>query len=546
MAFDPRPHWRRLIGASLAVLAAAYLAPHWVSPPDLDENRPLADRPAPPHTLKALRAFPKAADAWVADHFPLRPHLIGALNYLRLKAGVSGSPRVIVGRDGWLFSDDGSHLGAARGQPAFTDAQARDWLLALAGRTEALQRRGVRYLVVAAPDKETIYPQEGPAWYAGPDRNGAAPLLARLNARAQAGELLDLHAAMTRQARWGLKTYSRNDTHWTGLGAYVAYAAILQRLHMLGLTDGPRPLDAFAEVSESDFGKPRNLALMLGVASFVDVDYPEFRDPAVEGRLATTYLSDGLDWTRPRVVDTGQAGKPVLLMTMDSFSNALLPFLYGDFSRIVIAHNQDGLWREDLIERFKPDVVLLEVVETGLPSVMSPAPAASDAARRRIDLALAQPHRLSGVAPEPRKLRRIEGGPGDDRLDGTDGDDLIFGRPGNDTLNGGPGNDHLRGGQGNDLISGGAGDDWISGDRGDDTLSGGPGGDTFHSFAGAGLDRVTDFNAAEGDRVQLDPGTAYTVRQKGADTVVVMTQARLVLVGVAAATLPPGWISTGQ
>jgi hypothetical protein len=64
----------------------------------------------------------------------------------------------------------------------------------------------------------------------------------------------------------------------------------------------------------------------------------------------------------------------------------------------------------------------------------------------------------------------------------------------------------------------------------------------FHSFAEAGLDRVTDFSAAEGDSVELDPGTAYTVRQVGADTVVEMSAGRVVLVGVTAAALPVGWI----
>jgi serralysin len=108
---------------------------------------------------------------------------------------------------------------------------------------------------------------------------------------------------------------------------------------------------------------------------------------------------------------------------------------------------------------------------------------------------------------------------------------------------GGDGNDIVRGGQDNDLVFGGAGDDFVSGDKGNDTMTGGAGADSFHTFGDAGIDRVTDFNRGEGDRVQLDPGTQYTVSQVGADTVINMTGGgQMILVGVSMSTLTPGWI----
>ena len=77
-------------------------------------------------------------------------------------------------------------------------------------------------------------------------------------------------------------------------------------------------------------------------------------------------------------------------------------------------------------------------------------------------------------------------------------------------------------------------------------MTGGTGADVFHSFGEAGLDRVADFSLAEGDRVQLDPGTQYAVGQVGADTVVSMTGGgQLVLVGVSMSSLTGNWISVG-
>jgi Ca2+-binding RTX toxin-like protein len=128
----------------------------------------------------------------------------------------------------------------------------------------------------------------------------------------------------------------------------------------------------------------------------------------------------------------------------------------------------------------------------------------------------------------------IGGGYGNDHLFGDADNDSLSGWDGNDTVDGGDGNDTVTGGTGNDLVLGGAGDDnmnyWeqygTAQDLGNDTLDGGDGNDTFnltYAFGGvltggAGADQyllgygssvasapmyITDFDAAEGDRVSM-------------------------------------------
>ena len=104
----------------------------------------------------------------------------------------------------------------------------------------------------------------------------------------------------------------------------------------------------------------------------------------------------------------------------------------------------------------------------------------------------------------------------------------------------------MRGGQGDDTVRGDDGNDILSGDRGSDVLSGGLGADIFISFAETGLDRVSDFNVGEGDRVRLDPGTQFTLSQVGADTVIDMGVGnQMILQNVLLSTLPAGWITVG-
>jgi Ca2+-binding RTX toxin-like protein len=154
---------------------------------------------------------------------------------------------------------------------------------------------------------------------------------------------------------------------------------------------------------------------------------------------------------------------------------------------------------------------------------------------------------------------RVTAGAGDDLVYGGAGNDILQGEAGDDRIYGEAGNDRLTGGTGSDLLEGGAGDDWISdtagndmstnrmfggdgqdqvyggmgvdyiyGDAGHDLLDGfvgadhlygGGGADTFRFFAPAGstngtpsggfaglaggVDTIYDFNAAQGDRIDL-------------------------------------------
>lgn len=140
----------------------------------------------------------------------------------------------------------------------------------------------------------------------------------------------------------------------------------------------------------------------------------------------------------------------------------------------------------------------------------------------------------------------VVGGQGNDLLFGDDGDDLCYGQLGSDTIDGGAGDDGVVGGQANDVLFGGAGNDFITGDRGDDVLIGGPGADTFRTNKVSGIDRVNDFSQAQGDKVLVDAGSAYSLSQVGADTIIDMGGGnRMILVGVQLSTLTSGWITGG-
>ena len=89
--------------------------------------------------------------------------------------------------------------------------------------------------------------------------------------------------------------------------------------------------------------------------------------------------------------------------------------------------------------------------------------------------------------------------------------------------------DTLRGLGGKDTLSGLAGDDILDGGAGRDQLTGGTGADRFRFSAGSGFgqtnaDRITDFNRAQGDRIEISrqafglaAGTSVSVQSVNSD-----------------------------
>lgn len=136
----------------------------------------------------------------------------------------------------------------------------------------------------------------------------------------------------------------------------------------------------------------------------------------------------------------------------------------------------------------------------------------------------------------------LSGGQGNDVISAGGGTNVVNGNLGDDTLIGGSGHDLLRGGQGADSIVAGSGGDWISGDRGDDTIQAGAGSDLIFSFAGAGSDRVLNFDPLH-DHVLIDASAHASVAQVGGDTVLDLGGGdRLTLVGVQVTSLANGWL----
>ena len=354
------------LGAIALPATVGFLQDHGVAV--AGENRRAAPRPPLALRRKALREYPAAFEAWYNDAFGLRAPLIRGYNHAMVGwFGVSPNPKVVIGKDGWLFLGAERTMDDYRVVQPFRPQDLEAWQHALEDRQAWLAARGIRFLVVLPPNGQTVYPEFVPDAYDRVRPTSRLDQLATHLAAHSTIELLDLRPALL-AAKAHERVWHRTDSHWNDRGAFVAYQAIVDRLARWYPNMTPAPRDAFEETVEAD--QPgRDLAGMLDLR---DV----FREDVLGLRRRTPGRASSADphvdvardtkepWAVPQAYEGGDPTGPRAVVLRDSFSIGLIPLLSEHFSRVLYLTTYD--LRPRLIERERPDVVILQLVERHL------------------------------------------------------------------------------------------------------------------------------------------------------------------------------------
>jgi len=147
-----------------------------------------------------------------------------------------GGEKALVGLDGWLFYRPGLDYLVSRPAAAEAPGGTNDPLPAVVAFRDELAARGIRLLVLPAPNKESIYPDKvtrRAAHLRGVLGLQTWDFFVRLHAANV--EVIDLFAAFaearqTPRAAAEVPLYLAQDTHWSPAGIAVAAKEVARRL----------------------------------------------------------------------------------------------------------------------------------------------------------------------------------------------------------------------------------------------------------------------------------------------------------------------------
>lgn len=353
-----------LVAAFLALLCApaAVMLFHLDPASASLENRRLTTCPNWDLATKDFPTYARNMTGYFSDNFGLRSELIRFNNLSRLVVLRSSPVRgVILGKSPWLFYADENVIEDYENLQPFPEEKLRTLGRILEERRAWLAKRDVKFLVVVAPNKHTVYQEFLPSRIAKVGTQSRLDqLIGELRDHTQV-ELLDLRAPLL-AAKKMLRTYCHTDTHWNDFGGFVGSQEIVVRLRTMFPQIQPLSLDDYEVVTEQQQGG--DLAALLSLPDILTEAAVTLKQRqvllAVSGKR--DYANPVDTPKRPMIItETGNASLPRALVFRDSFAWRITPYLSERLQSAVYIWTYDFL--SEIIEREHPDVVIMECVE---------------------------------------------------------------------------------------------------------------------------------------------------------------------------------------
>ncbi len=316
-----------LLFLSLWLLAAATIAlpVREFSP---NENRYLAQRPE--ISFKAIRTgdFQNHLSEFLSDQIPFRSGWIRVNTTVKKLMGRREINGIYLGKGHHYFqkfTDDSYSAGRMRSVFQMMDT--------------FIQEQKIPTQVMLVPSPGSVYkdrlPRNAPYYdeervYSTAKQMLSCPVIDLRETFAQAGEG---------------ELYYRTDHHWTTQGAEIAYE---QYCNAVGLTPRMHPLTAVSEKFRGTldskvldpFAPKDTISAWTDLPSvtitFDDdktTDTPYFQEKLQEKDQYAYFF--GGNWGKV-TIDTGAASGKKLLVIKDSFANSFVPFLFEDYSQIIM------------------------------------------------------------------------------------------------------------------------------------------------------------------------------------------------------------------
>jgi hypothetical protein len=305
--------------------------------------------------------FIASAESSINDHFGFREKLVRLNSLIRFNMGVSSSEKVTIGKDGWLYYSAENTIERYRGTERFSEDDIDSWLEAETAKKKWLSERNIRYIIALFPEKTSIYPEYLPEW--AQSRVGITRLSRITEKLAGSGfDFIDVTPFLIEAKKEHL-VYYKTDSHWNFHGGFAGYTALMNKLQPI--FPGLKPLKS--DDIELEYKKSYNqdLARILDLGEYLSDSNADFYRLKNSSHVISSESLNKND-RLPLVVRTDLHDAPSLLIIRDSYTDLLEPYLNETFREIIYLPHGDHTFKDDIILKYRPDIVISAMVERGL------------------------------------------------------------------------------------------------------------------------------------------------------------------------------------
>lgn len=327
------------------------------------ENRTLTSRPKLIMDNKLNENLFNDFDKYFNDHFGFRMPLITLnrmIKYELLRSSVCPDA-AIRGKEGWWFyiaKSGNDNLRDYLKKNLLNENELNLFKKRINDITSWCDEKNIKYLFVICPNKHSVYSEYYPI--KRPNGITKADQIVSVFNELKVPLIFPRDYFISKKKDYPFPLYFETDTHWNSMGAFLSYKLIREKITKeFPRFDFPN-IDYSTEVGSSlTYGDIlRIIGIKRGKSTQVNVI------PTESGSLCYSYKYRE---ERDKVLCTENINKelPRAMIFRDSFFIRLEPFVSPMFSE---AEYKWKLFRDEdkeYILRYKPDIIIFEVVEGG-------------------------------------------------------------------------------------------------------------------------------------------------------------------------------------
>lgn len=303
-----------------------------------------------------------ALDSYIKDRFGLRSTLIKINHILLDRSLISSSGKVLYGKDGFLFLVNrraGDNLKDFCKANLYSKEELETLIEGFEKRAAWCKDRGIKFLVIIAPNKHNIYSEYYPLKH--PEGITRTEQLMQALEGRELNVIYLAPAILKAKKDFSMPLYYKTDTHWNMAGAMVGAREIMDRIR--GLFPDIKFPNFSYDISYKEIVGRGDLVRQIGLTSYKK-DFKVEVTPNV-GKWEDYYTLKQLKDSDTEAFETTSKDKnlPNALVYGDSFFINLTPFMAVEFSSIKYFKKLFTKEEKDLIGKESPDLVIYEYIE---------------------------------------------------------------------------------------------------------------------------------------------------------------------------------------